>query len=62
MGYETRIEAAVRSFKNHASIFEEKPKYADRTNFPADIKRDCGQDLAVPDVGSDCITSSGLPI
>ena len=26
MGYETRIEAAVRSFKNHASICDEKPK------------------------------------
>ena len=27
MGYETRIEAAVRSFKNHASISEVMPKY-----------------------------------
>ncbi len=26
MGYETRIEAAVRSFKNHASASEEMPK------------------------------------
>ena len=48
MGYETRIEAAVRSFKNHASICDEKPKYEARQILPQISKEIAGKTLLFP--------------
>ena len=48
MGYETRIEAAVRSFKNHASIFGEKPKYQAGQILPQISREIAGKTLLFP--------------
>ncbi len=34
IGYETRIEAAIRSFKNHSSVKDEKPRFKPEQIFP----------------------------
>ena len=48
LGYETRIEAAVRSFKNHASICEEKPKVEAKHILPHISKNIEGKTLLFP--------------
>ena len=60
LGYETRIEAAVRSFKNHASAYREKPKSEARRILPEISRNIAGKTLLFPDVGSDSLTSSGF--
>ncbi len=47
LGYETRIEAAVRSFKNHALI-SGKPKVEARNIFPQITKTIAGKTLLFP--------------
>ncbi len=48
LGYETRIEAAVRSFKNHASIGDEKPESEVKQIFPRISKNIEGKTLLFP--------------
>jgi len=48
LGYETRIEAAVRSFKNHASINDEKPKFETGQIFPQITKNIADKTLLFP--------------
>ena len=48
LGYETRIEAAVRSFKNHASICNEKPEFGLKEIFPQITKDISGKTLLFP--------------
>ena len=48
LGYETRIEAAIRSFKNHASICEEKPKFEAKHILPQISKDIAGKTLLFP--------------
>ncbi len=48
LGYETRIEAAVRSFKNHASISEGKPNIEATHVFPRITKTIDGKTLLFP--------------
>lgn len=48
IGYETRIEAAIRSFKNHASANEEMPKSATLTILPQVSKNIAGKTLLLP--------------
>jgi predicted CoA-substrate-specific enzyme activase len=48
LGYETRIEAAIRSFKNHASICEEKPKSESKQILPQISKNIAGKTLLFP--------------
>ena len=48
MGYETRIEAAVRSFKNHASLCGEIPKYEAGEILPQISKEIAGKTLLFP--------------
>ncbi len=48
LGYETRIEAAVRSFKNHASICNEKPKPEAKQIFPQIAKNIADKTLLFP--------------
>jgi predicted CoA-substrate-specific enzyme activase len=49
IGYETRIEAAIRSFKNHASSNEENPKIEARGIIPQVSKDIAGKTLLFPD-------------
>jgi len=48
LGYETRIEAAIRSFKNHASISDEKPRFEARQIFPQIAKNIANKILMFP--------------
>ena len=48
LGYETRIEAAVRSFRNHSSIRDEKPGFEARQIFPQITKNIDGKTLLFP--------------
>jgi predicted nucleotide-binding protein (sugar kinase/HSP70/actin superfamily) len=48
LGYETRIEAAIRSFKNHASISSEKPKLKASRIFPHITKDIADKTLLFP--------------
>jgi predicted CoA-substrate-specific enzyme activase len=48
LGYETRIEAAVRSFKNHASICDEKPGSEAKQIFPQIAKSIADKTLLFP--------------
>jgi predicted CoA-substrate-specific enzyme activase len=48
LGYETRIEAAIRSFKNHASITDEKPRFESRQIFPQIAKNIADKTLLFP--------------
>jgi predicted CoA-substrate-specific enzyme activase len=48
MGYETRIEAAIRSFKNHAAISEEKPNVQAKSILPQVSKNIAGKTLLFP--------------
>jgi predicted CoA-substrate-specific enzyme activase len=48
LGYETRIEAAVRSFRNHASVCEVNPKFEARNIFPQISKEIAGKTLLFP--------------
>jgi predicted CoA-substrate-specific enzyme activase len=48
MGYETRIEAAVRSFQNHSALSGERPKYKSGEIFPQISKEIAGKTLLFP--------------
>ena len=48
IGYETRIEAAIRSFKNHASTCEEKTKFKSTQILPQVSKNIAGKTLLFP--------------
>jgi predicted CoA-substrate-specific enzyme activase len=48
LGYETRIEAAVRSFKNHASLSNGETKYETAQIFPTIEKNIAGKTLLFP--------------
>lgn len=48
IGYETRIEAAIRSFKNHASSNQENPKIEARRIIPQVSKDIAGKTLLFP--------------
>jgi len=48
LGYETRIEAAVRSFKNHSLIYGENPEPVPRQIFPQITKEITGKTLLFP--------------
>jgi predicted CoA-substrate-specific enzyme activase len=48
LGYETRIEAAIRSFRNHALICEEKPKSESKQILPLISKNIAGKTLLFP--------------
>ena len=48
IGYETRIEAAVQSFKNHASVCDEKLKFETRQIFPQISKNISDKTLLFP--------------
>jgi predicted CoA-substrate-specific enzyme activase len=48
LGYETRIEAAIRSFKNHASGCEERPKFESKQILPQISKDIAGKTLLFP--------------
>jgi predicted CoA-substrate-specific enzyme activase len=48
LGYETRIEAAVRSFRNHASICDGNPKLVTEQIFPLIAKNIEGKTLMFP--------------
>jgi predicted CoA-substrate-specific enzyme activase len=48
LGYETRIEAAIRSFKNHALIYEENPKPESKDILPQISKNIAGKTLLYP--------------
>ena len=48
IGYETRIEAAIRSFKNHASAYEEMPKSDAKNILPQLSKNIAGKTLLLP--------------
>ena len=48
LGYETRIEAAIRSFKNHAAICDEKPRFDTKTLLPHISKTIAGKTLLFP--------------
>ena len=48
LGYETRIEAAIRSFRNHASICDEKPVFGLKEIFPQITKDISGKTLLFP--------------
>jgi predicted CoA-substrate-specific enzyme activase len=48
MGYETRIESAVRAFKNHSSLCTESPKYKTTEIFPQIAKEIAGKTLLFP--------------
>ena len=48
LGYETRIEAAIRSFKNHASISDENPGSKYRKIFPQITKTISDKTLLFP--------------
>jgi predicted CoA-substrate-specific enzyme activase len=48
LGYETRIEAAIRSFKNHASISEEMPKSGTGQILPLISRNIAGKTLLFP--------------
>ncbi len=48
LGYETRIEAAIRSFKNHASIFEGEQRFVSKQILPQISKNIDGKTLLFP--------------
>jgi predicted CoA-substrate-specific enzyme activase len=48
LGYETRIEAAIRSFKNHALILGKRPKLETRNILPRISKDIAGKTLLFP--------------
>ena len=48
LGYETRIEAAIRSFKNHSSISDEKPRFESGKIFPQIAKNISDKILLFP--------------
>ena len=48
LGYETRIEAAVRSFKNHSLLGEEEPKFEAGQILPQITKSISGKTLLFP--------------
>jgi predicted CoA-substrate-specific enzyme activase len=48
LGYETRIEAAVRSFKNHALTCDEEPKFEARQILPQITKNIANKTLLLP--------------
>jgi len=48
LGYETRIEAAVRSFKNHSLIYGDNPGIVARRIFPQITKEIAGKTLLFP--------------
>jgi predicted CoA-substrate-specific enzyme activase len=48
IGYETRIEAAVRSFKNHSSIIDDKPRFEAKQIFPQIAKSIADKTLLFP--------------
>lgn len=48
LGYETRIEAAIRSFKNHASVHNETPRYGSINLLPQISRNIAGKTLLFP--------------
>jgi predicted CoA-substrate-specific enzyme activase len=48
LGYETRIEAAIRSFRNHALICDEKPKFEAKYILPQISREIAGKTLLFP--------------
>ena len=48
LGYETRIEAAVRAFKNHASLYDINPKFESKNIFPQIEKTIADKTLLFP--------------
>jgi predicted CoA-substrate-specific enzyme activase len=48
LGYETRIEAAIRSFKNHAALLDEKPGISSNEILPRISKEIAGKTLMFP--------------
>jgi predicted CoA-substrate-specific enzyme activase len=48
LGYETRIEAAIRSFRNHASIYDEKPLPGVKRILPQVSRQIAGKTLLFP--------------
>ena len=48
LGYETRIEAAVRAFRNHASLYDIRPKFESKNIFPLIEKTIADKTLLFP--------------